>query len=159
VVEENGSDIVEVAIQGEEASSCLVGPDLDLVVVAATDEEGLGSVEVASADGAVVFLEAINQVTHAVVPKLDGGRVKGDENPWPVKAMSAGTQAAPVRLGADLFGWNAMPLAREDFDSNREPSAVDARVWKLSVADLGQHVVAGGRHSCGGGEAAASSIR
>lgn len=38
MVEENGADVVQVAVQGEQAAASLVGPDLDLVVIAAGDE-------------------------------------------------------------------------------------------------------------------------
>jgi hypothetical protein len=46
VVEEDGPDVVQMAVQGEETPAGLVGPDLDLVVVAAGDEEGLSRVSV-----------------------------------------------------------------------------------------------------------------
>ena len=87
VVEEDGADIVQVAVQCEQASSGLVGPDLDLVVVAARDEPALVSVysstrpprprscsqwlrlvEVDAADRPVMLLEAVDQGAHAVVP-------------------------------------------------------------------------------------------
>jgi hypothetical protein len=38
VVEEDGPDIVQMAVQGEQASSGLVRPDLDLVIITAGDE-------------------------------------------------------------------------------------------------------------------------
>ena len=38
MVEEDGSDIVQVTVQCEEATPRLVRPDLDLVVIAAGDE-------------------------------------------------------------------------------------------------------------------------
>ena len=41
VVEEDGSDVVQVAVECEQASSSLVGPNLDLVVVAPGHEERL----------------------------------------------------------------------------------------------------------------------
>jgi hypothetical protein len=43
----------------------------------------LGWVEIDASNGAVMFLESVNEGSHAVVPQLDGGGVKGDENPWP----------------------------------------------------------------------------
>lgn len=90
MMEENCSDVVEMSVESEEASSRLVGPDLDLVVVAARDEEGLSSVEVDAANRAVVLLKSVNQGTHAVIPKLDGRRVEGDENPWPAELRQQG---------------------------------------------------------------------
>ena len=41
VVEEDSSDVVQMAVQGEQTSPGLVGPDLDLVVIASGDEEWL----------------------------------------------------------------------------------------------------------------------
>jgi len=38
VVEEDGANVVQVAIQREQTPSSLVGPDLDLVVIATRDE-------------------------------------------------------------------------------------------------------------------------
>lgn len=68
MVEEDGADIVEMAIQGEETSSCLQRPDLDLVVVSARDKQRLGLVEVDTPDWAIVLLEAVDESSHAVVP-------------------------------------------------------------------------------------------
>lgn len=41
MVEEDGTDVVQVAVEGEEAAPSLEGPDLDLVVVTARYEERL----------------------------------------------------------------------------------------------------------------------
>lgn len=59
VVEEDGADVVEMAVEGEKAPPRLVGPDLDLVVIASRYEEGLGLVEVDAPDRAVVLLEPV----------------------------------------------------------------------------------------------------
>lgn len=67
-MEENGSDVIEMAVEGEEAAAGLVGPNLDLIVVTARDEEGLRPVEVNSAHRTIVFFESINQCSHAVIP-------------------------------------------------------------------------------------------
>ena len=75
MVEEYGSNIIEMAVQREEAASRLVRPDLDLVIVTARNKKGLGFVEVNASDGAIVFFESVNQCSHSVVPKLDGRRV------------------------------------------------------------------------------------
>jgi hypothetical protein len=88
MVEKNGSDVVEMAVQGEEAATCLVGPDLDLIVVSAGDEERLRLMKVDSANRAVMFLKSVDERAHAVIPKLDCGGMKGNEDPWADK-MSA----------------------------------------------------------------------
>lgn len=41
VVEEDGADIVEMPVQREQTSACLVRPNLDLVIVASRDKKGL----------------------------------------------------------------------------------------------------------------------
>jgi hypothetical protein len=59
-MEEDGSNIIEMAIEGEKASSGLVRPDFDLVIVTARDEKRLCLVEVDTTDGTIMLLEAIN---------------------------------------------------------------------------------------------------
>lgn len=68
VVEEDGADIVEMAIEGEEAATSLKRPDLDLVVITTRHEEGLRLVEVDASYRTIVFFEPINQGAHTVVP-------------------------------------------------------------------------------------------
>ena len=82
MVEENGSNVVEMAVKGEEASSGLVGPDLDLIIVASRNEERLGLVEIDTSNRSIMFLEAINQGSHTVIPELDSRGVKRYEDPW-----------------------------------------------------------------------------
>lgn len=76
MVKEDGSDIVEVTVQGEETPSCLIRPDLDLVVVTTRDEKRLGGMEIYSSYRPVMLLEAIDQCPHAIVPQLNSGRVQ-----------------------------------------------------------------------------------
>jgi hypothetical protein len=68
MVEEDCSDIVQVTIECEQASPCLIRPHLDLVVVAARYEEWLCLVKVNATDWAIMFLKSINQCSHTVVP-------------------------------------------------------------------------------------------
>lgn len=58
-------------------------PDLDLVIITARYEQWLCLMEVYTPYGAIMFLKAIDESAHAVVPQLYCGGVKGDENPWP----------------------------------------------------------------------------
>jgi len=60
MMEEDSSNIIEMAIEGEKASSGLVRPDFDLVIVTARDEKRLCLMEVDTTDGTIVLLEAIN---------------------------------------------------------------------------------------------------
>lgn len=82
MVKENGPHIVQMPIQREQTSPCLVRPDLDLVVIAARDEEGLCLVEIDSSNWAIMFFESVNERPHAVVPELDRRGMEGDEDPW-----------------------------------------------------------------------------
>lgn len=82
MVEKYGANVVEMTVQCEKTSSCLVGPDFDLVVVTTRDEERLCFVEVDASNRSVVFLESIDERAHPIVPKLNGGGMEGDENPW-----------------------------------------------------------------------------
>lgn len=68
MVEEYCPHVIQMSIQCEQTSSCLVTPHFDLIVVTSGDEEGLRRVEVNAANGAIVFFESVDQGTHAVVP-------------------------------------------------------------------------------------------
>ncbi|GAT24524.1 phospholipid-transporting ATPase [Aspergillus luchuensis] len=67
-MEEYRPYVVQMAIQCEHATTSLVVPDLDLVVVTSGNEEGLCRVEVNATNGAIMFFEAINESSHAVIP-------------------------------------------------------------------------------------------
>lgn len=82
MVEENGTNVIQMAVQGEEAASCLIRPNLDLVIVTTRHKEGLCSVKIDATDRTVVLFESINQSAHTIIPKLNGGRMEGDEDPW-----------------------------------------------------------------------------
>ena len=77
MVEEYRADVVEMAIEGEQTSPCLIRPDLDLVVITTGDEEWLCFVEVYSSYWTVMFLKSINQCAHPVVPKLNRRGMQG----------------------------------------------------------------------------------
>lgn len=51
MVEEDGANIIQVAVQCEEAATRFVIPDFDLVIVAAAHEKGLRCVEGDATDG------------------------------------------------------------------------------------------------------------
>ena len=82
MVKEHGPDIIQMPIQGEQAPPCLIRPYLDLVVVAARHEKRLCLVEIDATNGAVVLFKAVNQCSHAIVPKLNRRGMEGDEDPW-----------------------------------------------------------------------------
>ena len=68
VVEKYCSYVVQVPIEGKKATSGLVGPDFDLVIIPTRYEERLCLVKVNPPDWAVMFLESIDQRSHAVIP-------------------------------------------------------------------------------------------
>ena len=68
MVKEDSSNVVEVTIECEETSPGLIGPYFDLVVVSSRNEEGLCLVEINAADWSIVFLEAVYQGAHSIVP-------------------------------------------------------------------------------------------
>lgn len=82
-MEENRAHIIQVSVQCKKTPPGLVVPDLDLVVITAGYEQGLGRVEVDASDRSIMFFESVNECPHAVIPQLDSGGVKGDEDPWP----------------------------------------------------------------------------
>jgi hypothetical protein len=99
-MELHGANIVEVAVEREEAAVGLVVPHLDFVVITSGDEERLGGVEVDSADGPVVLVEAVEEGAHAVVPHLDHPAVEARQDPWPPRVE--GQALDPVALGLEL---------------------------------------------------------
>lgn len=126
MMKEDSSNIIEMAVQCKEASSGLVWPDFNLVIIAARDEERLCFVKIDAADRTIMLLESIYQCAHPVIPELDCGGVKGHKDPW----SSTPYQFSEIyrsTWGARsyLFGWNAIPLALDDFDSN----------WRALVRD------------------------
>lgn len=68
MVEEDGSNVVEMTVEREETSSGLVGPYFDLIVISSRNEQRLCLVEINPADRSIVFFEAINEGSHAIVP-------------------------------------------------------------------------------------------
>ena len=68
MVEEDGPNVIQVAIESEEASSALIRPDLDLVVVPTRYEQRLCFMEVYASNGPIVLLEPIYQGSHAIIP-------------------------------------------------------------------------------------------
>ena len=96
-MEENGADVVQVSIQGEEASSRLVRPDLDLVIITPRHEQGLCFVEVYAPYRAIMFLKAIDKSAHAVVPQLNCRGMKRDEDPWSATQIESTHALEPCR--------------------------------------------------------------
>ena len=68
MVEENGPNVVQVAIEGEETSSALIRPDLDLVVVPTRYKQRLCLMEVYASNRPIVLLEPFYQGSHAIIP-------------------------------------------------------------------------------------------
>lgn len=67
-MEEDGANVVEMAIQGEQAPSGLIGPYLDLVIITARNKERLRFVKINAADRPIVLFEPIDQSSHPIIP-------------------------------------------------------------------------------------------
>lgn len=79
------ANVVQMTQQGEQATTQLVVPHLDLVVVTSGHEEGLRFVEVNSTHGAIVLVKSIDKRAHAIVPQLDDSAVQARQDPWPLR--------------------------------------------------------------------------
>ena len=93
---------------------------LDLVVVAAGDEERLLLVEADAADGALVLVELLEEGAHPVVPQLDHTIVQTRTDLDEVK-FEVGIGFCFVSYLArihGLLGWKASPLTLGDLVSN-----------------------------------------
>jgi hypothetical protein len=68
VVEEDGPYVVEMPVESEQASSSLIRPDFDFVVVSSRHKQRLRLVEIDPTNRPIVLLESIDQGSHAIVP-------------------------------------------------------------------------------------------
>lgn len=68
MVEENRPHVVQMPIERKQTSASLVAPNLDLVIISAGHEQRLRLVEINATNGTIVFLKAVDQRAHAVVP-------------------------------------------------------------------------------------------
>lgn len=123
-MKEDCAHIVQMAIQCEKTSPRLIRPDFDFIVVPARDKERLCFVKVDPSDRAVMFFESINEGTHSIVPQLNGGGVKGDEDPWP-RMLSVSKYELGNILNGMLTVWDGMryPLLEKIWTQTTEQSA------------------------------------
>ena len=75
MVEEDRSNVIEMAVKCKEASPGLIRPYLDFIIVSARHEQWLSLVKVNAAHWPVMFLESVDQGSHSVIPKLYRGGV------------------------------------------------------------------------------------
>lgn len=114
-MEEHSSYVVKMAVQGEQAASALVRPNLDLVIVRSRNEQWLSFVEIDSSNWSIMFLESINQGAHPVVPELNCGRVKGNEDPWSfwMESKTFSSRRLRLELGEHSRGRGRRHFGRE----------------------------------------------
>lgn len=67
-MEEDGPDIVQMAIEREETPPALIRPDLDLIIISTRHKQGLCLVKVDASYGAIVLFKAVYQGAHAIIP-------------------------------------------------------------------------------------------
>jgi len=75
-MEEDCANVIQMAIQSEKASSCLIRPDLDLVIITSRDEEWLCLMKVDTSNGSVMFFESVDQSSHTIIPQLYSRRMQ-----------------------------------------------------------------------------------
>lgn len=68
MVEKDSAHVVEMAIEGEQASPRLIRPDLDLVVIPSRHEKWLRLVKIYSPYWSIMLFKPIYQGPHPVVP-------------------------------------------------------------------------------------------
>ena len=73
---------------------------LDFVIVSSAREQRLIRVKVHPSDGSVVFVESIDQGSHAIVPQLDDAGVQRGEDPRPLRVERQAFH--PVRFRLEL---------------------------------------------------------
>jgi hypothetical protein len=71
MVEENGTNIVQMSSQSEEASFRIVVPDFYAIVIASRNKHWLSLVKVDSSNWSIVLFESFNESSHAVIPELN----------------------------------------------------------------------------------------
>lgn len=110
MVKKDSANVIKMTVQGEQATSCLVGPNFDLIVIATRHKEGLCLVEVHSSNGSIMFFESVDKRAHSVIPELDGRRMKCNEDPWSAKRISprdrfpGSLTRIPFRVERNAFG-------------------------------------------------------
>lgn len=62
------------------------------------DEERLRFVEVDAADGAVVFVESVDEGSHPVIPELDYAAMEAGQDPWPLAVEAQPFYPITLRL-------------------------------------------------------------
>jgi hypothetical protein len=68
MVEKHRSNVVQMAVEGEETAPSGEGPDFDLVVVSSGYEERLGAMEIYASHRSIMLFEPVDQGAHAVIP-------------------------------------------------------------------------------------------
>jgi hypothetical protein len=68
MMKEDSPNIVQMSCQGKQTPLRVVIPNFDLIIVTTGYEHRLSLVKVDTANGAIMFLESINQCSHSVVP-------------------------------------------------------------------------------------------
>ena len=98
--------------------------------------------EVDSADGPVVLVEAVEEGAHAVVPHLDHPAVEARQDPWPPRVE--GQALDPVALGLELG--EHPPCSPGD-----DQSAGESELGREERRTRGGSPLGGGRWICVGG--------
>mmetsp|Transcript_7624 Transcript_7624/g.18433 ORF Transcript_7624/g.18433 Transcript_7624/m.18433 type:complete len:242 (+) Transcript_7624:3479-4204(+) len=97
-VELDRANVIEMPQQREKASSQLVIPDLDFVIVTSANDQRFGFVKINSSNRSVVLFESIDDGTNSVIPKLDDTVVQGGTHPRTIWVKGQSLHASRFRL-------------------------------------------------------------
>lgn len=81
MMEERGSNIIQMSVKSKQALSLFVIPNLDFVIISARDEQGLILMKINTTNGTLVFFEFINKSTGSVIPKIYNASVETCQYP------------------------------------------------------------------------------
>ncbi|GAB2255141.1 hypothetical protein Droror1_Dr00008919 [Drosera rotundifolia] len=101
IVKLNRTDVIKVTEKSEKTPKQFVVSNFDSVIITSGYEERLRPMKIHSPHMPLVFLKAIDECPHTVIPELDGAAVETCEDPWP---LAVETQSLhPITLPLELF--------------------------------------------------------
>lgn len=94
----NRPDVVKMPDQRKDTASEFVVPNLDFVIITTRDEKRLGAMEIDSTNRSFMFVKAIDERAHTIIPKLNGAIVQTGEDPWTGRVEREALDAITLRF-------------------------------------------------------------
>jgi hypothetical protein len=141
VVEEDSSNVIEMAGEGKKATLGVVIPNFDTVIITTRHKHGLCLVKVYTTDWSIVFFKSVQQGSHSIVPHLDCAAVERHQKPWSLGVE--GYSLGPRALGLELL----KELVSLSFGASVSPPTPAAEKEMENITNLGQHAGSGSRGS------------